>query len=109
MGAKLPFPKFLANTYIKVYNTKINEDGEPVEALLFEGKCIYTDKSKNVLNAERQLITLSGKVVIEGNISPENPLIDGCVEINGVKKNIYRTERPLNPDGSVFSTEISLQ
>ena len=67
---------------------------------------MYTDKSKQILNAERQLITLSGKVVIEGSIYDE--LFQGYVKINGVKKKIYSIERPLNPDGSIFSTELNL-
>lgn len=106
MEVKLPFPRFLANTDIKVYSTTLGEDGEE-EILLFEGKCIYTDKSKTVLNAERQLITLSGKAVIEGDINP-GEVIQGYVLGNRVKKNIYSAERPLNPDGTVFSTELNL-
>lgn len=108
MGFKLPFPRFLANTDIKVYSTKINEDSEPEEAVLYEGKCIYDDKSRQILNAERQLITLTGKVIIEGDINP-NESIEGIVEVNNKKKNIYNTIRPKNPDGTVFSTELSLQ
>lgn len=107
MGVKLPFPRFLANTDIKVYSTTLGEDGEE-KTLLFKGKCIYTDKSKTILNAERQLITLSGKAVIEGDINPRE-IIQGYVLVNGAKKNIYSTERPLNPDGSAFSTELNLQ
>lgn len=107
MGVKLPFPRFLAKTDIKVYSTSLGEDGEE-KSLLYEGKCIYTDKSKTVLNAERQLITLSGKAVVEGDIKP-GELIQGYVEVNGAKKNIYSTERPINPDGSIFSTELNLQ
>ena len=106
MGLKLPFPRFLANTDIKVVSTIMGEDGEE-ESPLYEGKCIYTDKSKTVLNAERQLITLSGKAVIEGDIKP-GKLIQGFIEVNNTKKNIYGAERPLNPDGSVFSTELNL-
>lgn len=108
MGLKLPFPKFLANTLIKVSNTDINEDGEPVETTLYEGKCIYTDKSKSILDAEKRLITLTGKVVIEGDINP-GKIIKGYVKIGENKKIIYSVERPLNPDGTVFSTELSLQ
>jgi hypothetical protein len=107
MGLKLPFPKWLANTDIKVYSTVLGEDGEE-ETLLFEGKCIYTDKTKQVLNAERQLITLSGKAVIEGDIKP-GEVIEGFIEVNNIKKKIYGAERPLNPDGTVFSTELNLQ
>lgn len=104
MGLKLPFPRFLAKTDIKVYSTYINEDGEPVEDLVFEGKSIYTDKTRQVMTAEKQLITLSGKAVIEGNIKIEQ----GIVEVGEKKKNIYSIERPLNPDGTVFSTELNL-
>ena len=110
MGLKLPFPRFLANTDIKVYNTKMNEDGEPEETILYEGKCIHADKSKTVLNAERQLITLSGKVTIEGDIKP-GEIIEGIVEFKNIKnskKKIHGAERPKNPDGSVFSTELEL-
>jgi len=107
MGLKLPFPRFQAKTDIKVVSTVLGEDGEE-ESPLYEGKCIYTDKSKTVLNAERQLITLSGKAVIEGDINPEE-VIEGFIVVNTIKKKIYGAERPLNPDGSVFSTELNLQ
>jgi hypothetical protein len=107
MGLKLPFPKWLANIDIKVYSTVLGEDGEE-ETLLFEGKCIYTDKTKQVLNAERQLITLSGKAVIEGDIKPGEK-IQGYIKVNNSKKKICTAERPLNPDGTVFSTELNLQ
>jgi len=106
MGVKLPFPKFLANTDIKVYRTTLGEDGEE-ESLLYEGKCIYTDKSRTVLNAERKLITLRGKAVIEGDIN-SGKIIEGYVLVKGAKKNIYSAERPLNPDGTIFSTELNL-
>lgn len=103
MGMKLPFPKFLANTPIIVFKTELGEDGEEEEKV-FNGKCIYTDKQKQVMTAEKQLVTLSGKAVIEGNI----PIKEGYIKVNEDKKNIYSIERPLNPDGSVFSTELNL-
>lgn len=107
MGFKLPFPTWLANTPIEVWFEGTNTDGDYEEKIIFEGKCIYTDKARQVLNSERQLITLSGKAVIEGSIY-DGPF-EGYVKVNGVKKKIYSTERPLNPDGTVFSTELSLQ
>lgn len=106
MGLKLPFPTWLANTPIEVWFEGTNSDGDYEEKKIFDGKCIYTDKSRQVLNAERQLITLSGKAVIEGSIY-DGPF-EGYVIVSGVKKKIYSTERPLNPDGSIFSTELSL-
>lgn len=107
MGFKLPFPKWLANTPIEVWLEGTNTDGDYEEKIIFEGKCIYTDKAKQVLNAERQLILLSGKAVIEGSIY-DSPF-EGYVKVNGIKKKIYSIERPLNLDGTVFSTELSLQ
>ncbi|MGL4108320.1 hypothetical protein [Clostridium sp. LP20] len=107
MGFKLPFPKFLANTEIEVWFEGTNTDGDYKEEIIFKGKCIYTDKSKQVLNAERQLITLSGKAVIEGYIY--NGPFEGYIVVNEIEKKIYSIERPLNPDGSIFSTELSLQ
>lgn len=107
MGLKLPFPNWLVNTSIEVWLEGTNTDGDYEEKIIFEGKCIYTDKSKQVLNAERQLILLSGKVVIEGSIY-DGPF-EGYVKVSGLKKKIYSIERPLNPDGTVFSTELNLQ
>lgn len=107
MGLKLPFPKWLANTPIEVWFEGTNSDGDYEEKLIFEGKCIYTDKSKQVLNAEKQLIQLSGMATIEGSIC--DGLFEGYVKVEGIKKKIHSSERPLNPDGTIFSTELSLR
>lgn len=100
---KLPFPDFLLNTPVEVWSTKLGEDG-PEEEKIFEGKSIYTDKTKQVMTAEKQLITLTGKVVIKGVLD----IKEGYVVVNGDKKIIYNVERPINPDGSIFSTELNL-
>lgn len=103
MGMKLPFPKVLANTSIEVYKTTLGEDGEEKEKI-FDGKCIYTDKSKQVMTPEKQLVTLTGKAVIEGYID----VSEGYIKKDGYIKRIFSIERPLNPDGSIFSTELNL-
>ncbi|MEG1004341.1 MAG: hypothetical protein RSD13_05030 [Clostridium sp.] len=107
MGVKLPFPKWILNTPINIYQTYINEDGEPVEDLIYDGLCNYNEKSKQTLDAERRLVTLSGKVIVEGDINPDK-LIEGYVQLGTLKKDIYKASRPRNPDGSVFSTELEL-
>jgi hypothetical protein len=107
MGLKLPFPKWLANTPIEVCFEGTNSDGDYEEKSIYKGNCIYTDESKQVLNAERQLILLSGKAVIEGSIY-DGPF-EGYVKVTGIKKKIYSIKRPLNPDGTIFSTELNLQ
>lgn len=102
---KLPFPKFLLKTPCKIYTTTLNEDGEDVLKSAFVGKCIYTNKQKTIMTPDRQLIMLSGKVVIEGNIN----VIEGSyVEVNKEKKRVFSIEKPINPDGSIFSTELNL-
>jgi len=103
---KMKFPKFLLNKQIQVYSTTLGEDGID-ETLLYDGMCIYNEKSRQTLNAERQLITLSGSIVIQGDISPDK-LIVGYVQIGNIKRDIFRTARPRNSDGSVFSTELDL-
>lgn len=108
MRGKLPFPNWILNTPLKIYSTYISEDGEPVETLIFDSKANYSEKSKNTLDADRRLITLTGKVICKGDIAPNLKVIEGYIEVNGVKKDIYRSSRPRNPDGSIFSTELDL-
>ena len=107
MLGKLPFPKWILTTAVKVYISKLNENGEPAGDLIFAGLCNYDEKSKQILDAERRLVTLSGKVIIEGDIYPDK-LIEGHVEIGEAKKDIFKTARIRNPDGSIFSTELEL-
>lgn len=105
---KLPFPDWILVTPVEIHQTSINEDGEPEEKLIFNGKCNYSEKSKQIMNSERQLITLSGKIICKGDIAPQYSIIEGYIKVNGVKKNIYISSRPKNPDGSIFSTELEL-
>ena len=110
MAADLPFPRFLAKTNITVTLTGgLDEDGAPAETTVYAGKCIYNEKSRQVLNAERQLVLLSAKAVIEGDIAPGVD-IQGYVRVAGqeTKRRIFQALRPRNPGGSVFSTELDL-
>ncbi|BBI32364.1 hypothetical protein [Cohnella abietis] len=107
MLGKLPFPHWILVTPVKVYQTELSEDGESVEELIFDGLSCYDEKIKQTLDAERRLVSLSGKVIIEGDINPDK-LIEGVVQIGNVKKTIFRSVRPRNPDGTVFSTELEL-
>lgn len=105
---KLPFPRFLARTPVRVILTKLSEDGEPVEELLYHGLCIYNEKSRQVLDAERRLVRLMGTAIIEGDICP-GQVIEGYIEIDGgIRHTIFRAARPRNPGGSVYSTELEL-
>lgn len=108
MKGKLPFPKWILNTELKIYQAKLGEDGGPEENILFEGKAFYEEKTKQVLDKDRKLVTLSGKVIVPGDINP-GKIIEGCVQIGEVKKDIFKSSRPKNPDGTVFSTEFDLE
>ncbi|MEK3796117.1 hypothetical protein MKX42_30710 [Paenibacillus sp. FSL R7-0204] len=107
MKGKLPFPRWILKTPVQVYRTHTSEDGEPVEDLIFDGLCSYDAKSKQKLDKERRLVTLAGKVIIQGDILP-GELIEGLVRIDGAERSIFSALRPPNPDGSVFSTELEL-
>lgn len=108
MLGKLPFPRWACVTPIKVYLTELSEDGEPVENEVFDGKCIYSEKSRQIMDAERRLVQLNAKAIIEGDISPGKD-IEGYVMVEGtLKRAIHQAARPRNPDGSVFSTELEL-
>lgn len=104
---RFPFPSWNQVTPVKVYQTELTEDGEPGETLIYDKKCFYDDKSRQVMTADRQLVLLSGLIIIEGDILP-GKTIQGYVQVEGERKNIHRAKRPRNPDGSVFSTELEL-
>jgi hypothetical protein len=107
MLGKLPFPKWLLTTQVKIYHIAISEDGEPIPKMLYDGLSNYTEKTKQILDKERKLVTLTGKVIVPGDINPGVP-IEGFVEIGIIKEKIFTSIRPRNPDGSVFSTELDL-
>ncbi len=103
---KLPFPDWSLVTPVKVYAEVPGEDGV-TEKLIYDGKCNLSEKSRTTLNEFRQVVELTGKALFKGNIYP-GKLIKGYVEIDGTKRTIYRSRRPRNPDGSVYSTELDL-
>ncbi|MEY8001201.1 hypothetical protein AB8U03_13550 [Clostridium sp. Mt-5] len=107
MRGKLPFPEWILNTDLKIYQTTLGEDGGPEETILFQGKAFYEEKTRQVLDKERKLVTLSGKVIVPGDLNP-GKIIEGCVQVGEVKRDIFKSSRIPNPDGTVFSTELDL-
>lgn len=109
---KLPFPNWLLVTPIKVYGELPGEDGVTDE-LIFDGKCNFNEKSKTVMNAERQLVTLSGSCIFKGDIYPNKPIKGYIIlvddEGNKIEsRQIYNYRKIRNPDGSIYSTELDL-
>ena len=103
---KLPFPDWVLVTPIKVYAEVPGEDGVE-EVLIFDGKCNLSERSRTTLNEQRQVVELTGKALFKGDIYPGKP-IKGYVVLDGIKKTIYRSRKPRNPDGSIYSTELDL-
>lgn len=87
----------------------LNEYGEPLEPVAFEGKCNYQDKSKTILTTEKKLIEITGTALLPGDICPELPVISGgTAVIFGVKRRIQQGRKARNPDGTVNYTEVLL-
>ena len=102
-------PERACKTPCKVCRTDgLNNDGSKKQTVIFEGKCFYSEKSKQKLSAEKQLITLSGEALFCGDIAPDNAVIDGYTEINGRMYKIYGSEKAKNPDGTVNYTRLEL-
>lgn len=103
---KLPFPDWCLVTPIKVFVEVPGEDGV-AEELIFDGKCNFSERSRTTLNEQKQVVELTGKALFKGDIYPDRP-IKGYIELDGIKRTIYRTRKPRNPDGTIYSTELDL-
>lgn len=110
MNMKLPFPDFTLTTPVTVYTIGHNKDNAEVKATLFEGMARYDRKTKTLMNAQRELITYTGVIVIKGYVDiPKDKRV--CVLINGdtLERKVGSSNQPVNPDGSTFSTELFLE
>lgn len=103
-----PFPDVEATTFVKVYQQIDTEDQGPKETLIYEGMAIYDETTKNTFNSDSKLIALSGKLIVHGEIQMDSLSIQGYVEINEEKKEIYSVSKP-KIFGQVYSTEILLR
>lgn len=104
-------PDSVCTTPISVTITDgIDEDGAPKVVSAWSGKCNYSEKQKQVLDAERRLITLEATALLNGDIFPGQEKLEGSVAINSsaIVWQIYRGSRARNPDGSVNFTQLEL-
>lgn len=103
-------PDKVCNTPVIVYREDgLNRDGSPKRTVVFEGKCFYSEKTKQKITAEKQLITLSGEALFNGDIAPDTDIINGEVRLlSGIKRRIYASEKAKNPDGTVNYTRLEL-
>ena len=91
--------------------TGLNLDGSPKRETIYEGKCNYSERSRQVVNAERQLVQLNACALIPGDIAPSRD-ISGEAVIHGTGAEtvrvIYSASRARNPDGTVNFTQLEL-
>lgn len=109
---ELPFPDWLLNTdYSIVLNEEgVSEDGESIESVKTSGKCIFSEKSKRIIDSEGKQITLLGKVIVKGDIAPSlKSVSDGVITINGCSYEIHTGNRPRNPNGTIHSTQFEVK
>lgn len=108
----LPFPDWLLkNEYSLILNQEgVSEEGGPIESLNTSGKCIFSEKSKRIIDADGKQIILLGKVIIKGDIAPSlKSVSDGVITINGNSYEIYAGYRPRNPNGTIHHTEFEIK
>lgn len=103
-------PDKVCKTDITVFRTDgLNRDGSPKHDVIFEGKCFYSEKAKTKLTADKQLITLSGEALFNGDIAPDTDTITGEVRLlSGITRQIHAGEKARNPDGTVNYTRLEL-
>ena len=102
-------PEVVCATPIQIIQTDgIGEDGAPAQTLVFDGKCNYSEKSKQVLTADRQLITISGIALFHGDILPDKNIVEGFANVLGKRQRIFRSVKARNPDGTVNYTSLEL-
>lgn len=106
---KLPPKLFNQDWTISIDREGISEDGEPLTAVTVATKCWYNGKAHQVINAEKQIIRLEGTLTAMGDLFPTLSVIaTGMVSKGDKTHKIYKCERPLNPDGSVYATVLEL-
>ena len=89
----------------------INSDGGPKYTTVYQGKCNYSEKSRQVLDAQRQLVRLEARALFNGDIAPGMDM-SGKVIVSGagteITREIYSASRGRNPDGTVNFTQLEL-
>ncbi|MCM1286550.1 MAG: hypothetical protein NC213_10265 [Acetobacter sp.] len=106
------FPDFLANTdyELTIFSDKVSKTGGNVPVLHQRGKCIFVEKSQAVIDSDSKKITSTAYIIANGDIFGNIlKFSNGEVIVNNQKYSVISCEKPRNPDGTVFSTEMYLR
>lgn len=95
--------------HVEIEQEGQNVYGEPLEPVVWNGKCNYQDSGKTVLTAEKKLIQLDGCAFIPEDIAPQLSVITkGELVVFGEKRHIYKGTKCRNPDGTVNYTRLDV-
>ncbi|EFE46239.1 hypothetical protein HMPREF0863_01638 [Erysipelotrichaceae bacterium 5_2_54FAA] len=109
IASPFPFPDHEATTNVVVYQEQDTEDQGPISTVLYDGPAIYDEKAKIVYNKDSKQISLSGMLIIHGDVQAleGKTAFQGFVLIGEEKKQIYTVRKP-KLLGVIYSTEIDL-
>lgn len=89
---------------------RISEDGDPIIAVNWAGKCNYQSRAHKVYTDQKVLVSVSGTCLIPGDIAPEIAVISsGTAEVFGEVRRIAAGAKLRNPDGTVNYTRLELE
>lgn len=87
----------------------LNRDGSPNCTVVYEGKCNYSEKVRQRITADKQIIALNAEALFNGDIAPDVDSIEGnVVVLSGIHRRIYASQKCRNPDGTVNYTRLEL-
>ena len=106
----LPNAMFRTPCNVVIDQEGISEDGEQLQALeITDKKCCFSEKRKQIMNAEKQIIQLEGQAMFIGDIAPDVPqACTGTFTVGACTYKIYVLKRARNPDTSVHHTTLEL-
>lgn len=105
----LPMAMFRTPCHIAIDQEGLNEDGEQLTALEIETKCCFSEKRKQIMNAEKQIVQLEGQAMFIGDIAESVPqACTGTFTVGTCIYKIYALKRARNPDTSVHHTTLEL-
>lgn len=104
-------PEWALNAFVSVHLAEngVNEDGEILSELVYEGKCNLQLKSGQKLDNKKQQIRITGKAYFQGDICPDiREIGSGKLTHNDIEYGVNGGSKALNFDGSVNYTELEL-
>lgn len=109
IASPFPFPDHEATAHVVVYQEQDTEDQGPIETVIYDGLAIYDEKAKTVYNKDSKQISLSGMLIIHGDVQALDgkTAFQGFVQISKEKKQIYAVRKP-KLLGVIYSTEVDL-